>query len=200
MDLKQKIKDFQLIPAIKFRNHRHYLWEDFLRKYNCDTICEIGIRNGENFELITRHNPKEAVAIDCWIDNGVLSRNDRCYTQEELDNQYNEVKKLIKDKPFARIIRDYSFNAVKQFPDEYFDFIYIDADHSFEGCYRDIVDWYPKVKKNGILCGDDYNKRHHVTKNGSLDFGVVEAVRKYSKENNLEYFLLRPITWAVIKI
>jgi len=203
MDLNQKteeIKDFQAIPGVKINNNRAFLWEEFLRKYKCDVICEIGVRNGQNFELMIRHNPKEAVAIDSWIEDGVIGRNDCRYTQEVLDEQYNNFKADMADKPFVKILRAYSFDAVKQFDDDYFDFVYIDADHTFEGCYKDIVDWYPKVKKGGVLCGHDYVAKSHRTRYGErLNFGVIEAVQKYSKENNLEPFVLKPIVWAIIK-
>ena len=178
-------------------------WGHFIEKYDCKSICEIGVRDGRNFIKMIKHDSILAVAVDAWIDDGILARNDKCYTQKELDNQYNELKESLKDKPFVKIIRDYSFNAVKQFPDECFDFIYIDADHTFEGCYQDIIDWYPKVKKEGILCGHDYKAVRNIrTKEGEilkLKYGVIEAVDKFTKEKNLEFFILKPIVWAIIK-
>jgi len=201
MDLSQKIKDFQNIYYHYSR--KTWEWGTFIEKYDCKSICEIGVRDGRNFKRMIKHDSTLAVAVDSWIDDGILARNDKRYTQKELDNQYNELKESLKDKPFVKIIRDYSFNAVKQFPDECFDFIYIDADHTFEGCYQDIIDWYPKVKKEGILCGHDYKAVRHIgTKKGEtlkLKYGVIEAVDKFTKEKNLEFFILKPIVWAIIK-
>lgn len=37
------------------------------------------------------------------------------------------------------------------------DFVFIDADHSYEGVKRDIEIWLPKIKKGGLLGGHDYN-------------------------------------------
>jgi hypothetical protein len=194
-----KAKDFQAIPRSRVNHNGVWLWEEFMKKYNCERVCEIGVRNGQNFKLMIKHSPKEAVAIDPWIEDGILGRNDMCYPQEAMDVQYNQFKEDMKDLSFVKTIRDYSFNVAKQFPDEYFDFIYIDADHTFEGCYQDIKDWYPKVKKDGVLCGHDYNHRIAKTKKGHLTFGVVEAVRKYCKENKIEKFILKPIVWGMIK-
>jgi hypothetical protein len=198
-NLQTKSRDFQLTPKIKVNHNSTFQWEVFMRKYNCERVCEIGVRNGQNFKLMLKHGPKEAVAIDPWIEDGILGRNDMRYTQEQMDDQYNIFREEMKDIPFVKIIRDYSFNAVKNFPDEYFDFIYIDADHTFEGCYQDICDWYPKVKKGGVLCGHDYTRRIAKTKDGEIPFGVVEAVRKYSNENKIERFILKPIVWAMIR-
>ena len=201
MKLNQKIKDFQNI----YYHHSKKTWEwrTFIEKYDCKSICEIGVRDGRNFKKMIKHDSTLAVAVDSWIDDGILARNDKRYAQKELDNQYNELKESLKDKPFVKIIRDYSFNAVKQFSDECFDFIYIDADHTFKGCYQDIIDWYPKVKKGGILCGHDYKAVRNIrTKEGEilkLKYGVIEAVDKFTKEKNLEFFILKPIVWAIIK-
>lgn len=202
MELNQKIKDFQ---NIRYRySKRFWEWGRFIEKYDCKSICEVGVRNGRNFMKMIKHDSTLAVAVDVWRDDGILARNDHCYTQEELDNQYNQFKKLVKDKPSVKVIRDYSFNAVKQFPDECFDFVYIDADHTFEGCYQDIIDWYPKIKKEGILCGHDYRAMNHIQskktgKRLELRYGVMEAVNKFAKEKDLEFFILKPIVWGIIR-
>ena len=55
----------------------------------------------------------------------------------------------------AEVIKDYTTNAAKVLPDEYLDFVFIDADHTSEGVLRDIEDWEPKVKKGGYVMGHD---------------------------------------------
>lgn len=46
--------------------------------------------------------------------------------------------------------------AAKNYADESLDMVFIDGDHSTEAVKRDIALWWPKVKKCGILAGDDY--------------------------------------------
>jgi hypothetical protein len=46
--------------------------------------------------------------------------------------------------------------AAQLFPDEAFDFAYIDDDHDGDGPLRSLSAWYPKVKAGGVLCGHDY--------------------------------------------
>lgn len=43
------------------------------------------------------------------------------------------------------------------YPDESLDFVFIDADHSYEEVKRDIISWFPKIKPNGFLAGHDYH-------------------------------------------
>jgi len=38
-----------------------------------------------------------------------------------------------------------------------FDFVFIDADHSYEGVLCDLVWWWPLVAHGGYLCGHDYD-------------------------------------------
>jgi len=55
-------------------------------------------------------------------------------------------------------IEDYSINAVKQFSDNYIDFLFIDGDHSYDAVVKDIECYLPKMKKNGIMAGHDIVK------------------------------------------
>lgn len=193
MDINQVIEDLQKVRW----KRKHYVWEPFMRKYNCNIICEIGVCRGNNFREMIKHNPKVAVAVDSWVDDGAVSRNDGGYSQEELNKQYEDFKKSMSDKPFVKIYREYSFDAVKNFEGNYFDLVYIDADHSYKGCLRDINDWYPKVLKGRFLLGDDY--RIYEGKRPGVSFGVIEAVNTFAKKNNLEFFELRNFGWGIIK-
>lgn len=100
------------------------------------------------------------------------------------------------DKPFVKICREYSFDAVKHFKDNYFDFIYIDADHTYSACLKDIEDWYPKVKPGRFLLGDDYRVAKLRT---GVEYGVIQAVKDFSKKNNLNYFEMPRYGWGIIK-
>lgn len=50
--------------------------------------------------------------------------------------------------------------ALDAFPDAFFDFVYIDGyAHTGENQGRTLFDYYPKVKKGGMLAGHDYHKK-----------------------------------------
>lgn len=77
------------------------------------------------------------------------------------------------NKERQKLIKEYAFNVLKPYSnkiefiyedsssfseklqDETLDFIFIDGDHSYEGFIRDLKNYYCKVKKGGIVSGDD---------------------------------------------
>lgn len=72
-------------------------------------------------------------------------------TQKELDEIADKLRNL--DATFLRMTSE---KATKQFSNGYFDFIFIDGDHSYESVKQDIEMWLPKLKEDGVLAGDDY--------------------------------------------
>ena len=58
------------------------------------------------------------------------------------------------------------------------DFVYIDALHDYESVKRDIQDWFPKLRSEGILCGHDYNEGNE---------GTIQAVNEFSEETGFEF-------------
>jgi len=53
---------------------------------------------------------------------------------------------------------DFSTNLelIKSFPDEYFDFVYIDGDHSYKGAKSDLINYFRKLRSGGVIAGHDY--------------------------------------------
>jgi len=192
MELNEMIKDIQEVRV----KGRHRFWYPFMRKYNCKRVCELGVREGRNFIRMIDHRPKLAVAVDCWVDDGVQARNDIGLNQDRLDQQYESFKALVGYKPYVKICRGYTFDVAKEFPDEYFDFIYIDADHTYEGCKRDINDWYPKLRHGGFLIGDDFRYSKNKL---NIRFGVIEVVTEFSLVNHLSVFFLPLHNWGIVK-
>lgn len=77
--------------------------------------------------------------------------------QDEQETIYAEAKERMAEfgKRVA-FIRDYSTKAVEKFPDCYFDWVYVDAVHDYEGALNDMIDWWPKVRPGGVMAGHDY--------------------------------------------
>jgi hypothetical protein len=73
----------------------------------------------------------------------------------------------------AQIIKGYTTEVAETLEDGSLDFVFIDADHGYEGCLRDIKAWAPKVRKGGYVMGHDI---HFPT--------VQQAVTEYYGENS----------------
>lgn len=58
---------------------------------------------------------------------------------------------------FIEVIPIDSLNASLDFPDNFFDFVFIDSGHTYELTKAEIRLWYHKVKYGGTLAGHDYS-------------------------------------------
>jgi FkbM family methyltransferase len=157
---------------------------------------EIGVLKGDYSKIILERWHKGTLfLVDTWrhIDSYIdMNGQDDKYHYDCLIKTCENIKPW-QDR--AHVIRMDSVSAANMFPDEYFDFIYIDADHSYEAVVRDLKAWWPKIKKGGLFCGDDYipddgdiwltvgNESTYAGK-----FGVRRAVNEFVKENNLHIF------------
>jgi hypothetical protein len=84
-----------------------------------------------------------------------------------------------------------SVETLRRFSDGYFDWIYIDANHSYEGVRRDIDEAKKKVKREGLLVFNDYTFWSH---REFMCYGVVQAVNEFALAEDWEvlYLALEP--------
>jgi hypothetical protein len=73
-------------------------------------------------------------------------------------NEYKNALNTIGIDANHKLLRLTFDDALDIFPDEYFDFIYVDGfAHTGEEGGKTLVDWYRKLKIGGIMSGDDYH-------------------------------------------
>jgi predicted O-methyltransferase YrrM len=77
---------------------------------------------------------------------------------EELgaDRVYAQFQENTADYSFVHIVREPSADASHAFIDGSIDWLFIDAEHTFDHVRSDVQRWYPKVKPGGIISGHDY--------------------------------------------
>jgi hypothetical protein len=143
--------------------------------------AEIGVEKGIFSRRLCEKIPGlKLYSIDAWMPYKYagLAHNGKSTNRQ---NKYYEEAK-IRLAPFnCEIIREYSMDAVKRFEDESLDFVYIDAHHGYEFVKEDVEEWAKKVRKDGIVAGDDY----YVFPNSGND-GVIKAVDEYVAKNNIK--------------
>lgn len=140
-----------------------------------DICAEVGVWRGDYSKQILSRDPKELHLIDPWKHQKALWT--RWAKGQAVLDAYKIVCDRFHDNDRVTIHRKDSTDVF--LGDNYFDWVYIDADHSSESVWRDLNHWWPQVKVDGFLCGDDYNWKHQETK------GPQVAVDKFVKENNL---------------
>lgn len=90
--------------------------------------------------------------------------------------------------------------------DNHLDWVYIDAQHSYDGCLEDIELWFPKVRKWWLVSWHDY----YTAKKWSLiwdtkkryveDFWVEQAVNDFCKKHGYKVNVTdKDYTWWFIK-
>lgn len=89
----------------------------------------------------------------------------------------------------AKVIRKPSITAAGIIPDRSLDFVFIDADHSYEAIKDDIGAWQHKVKVGGYLGGHDYDNTEYPC------FGVKRAVDEWAAERGITLELGENYTW-----
>ena len=65
------------------------------------------------------------------------------------------------DKPNIHMMEMSGAMAAPMFADGSLDFVYIDAEHTFEAVSADIRLWLPKIKPGGAIGGHDYDSAKH---------------------------------------
>lgn len=153
-------------------------------------ICEIGIFMGEFARFLHSLEPSELVLIDPfeeWCYSGNQDGNHGMTVYLPLVYEYMRAD-------FARdlnikIERGLSGDVLPKLPDDHFDFIYIDGDHSYLGVKRDLLLCSKKIKRDGIIAGHDYavNKAKCWE---NYDFGVQQAVNEFCTEQGWEIIAL----------
>jgi len=165
--------------------------------------AEIGVYRGALSKwLLTTFANLHLVMVDTWKTNQTLD----CELREGFRPQkwWDKVHREALDKtsPFSNrrsVVKKPSLLAAKDFPLDFFDFVFIDAGHQYPEVLSDIQVWTPKVKHGGVVCGHDIdNPRRHAK---TFNWRVRQAVEKYLS-NNPGSLLLGPpetMTWFFVR-
>lgn len=135
---------------------------------------ELGIAEGKFSEkLLAKSELSLLYSIDMYS-------GDRGHDDAQHQSAIERLKKFGSRNNILRMRFD---EAVKLFPDNYFDIIYIDGyAHTGQDEGRTLYEWYPKLKSGGIFSGDDYSEKW--PKN-------MEQVNRFISENKLELHIVK---------
>lgn len=141
--------------------------------------AEIGVFGGDLSARLLARPDLQLIMVDSWEGEGAAYQKDSGdwhagLSQPKQDNYFAMARNAVGFADGrAEIIRGRSVEAAKTIEDGSLDFVFIDADHSYEGCKADIVAWWPKIKAGGLLSGHDYENE------AFPKFGVTRAVHEF---------------------
>lgn len=156
----------------------------FLNKnYLLGEAAEIGVAYGENAKQILDHwRGVKLHLIDPWMTQPWDEYTDST-NKIDFDGAFKYCMNLLEShKSRIKPIRVMSDDAVKMYRDGFFDFVYLDGNHSEPQITRDLVNWFPKVRKGGIFGGHDYMDESSDT----YQCQVKSAVDRFVQERGLK--------------
>lgn len=164
--------------------------EIFIKKYKPKCVVELGSWMGVSTVFMAQLLEDNALlyAVDDWTADTDICIQANAEVRALLPTLYQQfLSNIIHAKLCEKIIpvRKKTLAAAKDLNVQA-DLIYVDASHDEESVYNDIINWYPKLNKNGIMCGDDWisfaSVRKAVTR-AALFLGIT-----VSSDGNFWYF------------
>lgn len=149
--------------------------------------AEVGVLYGINAKHILQDlNIKLLYLIDPYIPYPEyldIKTSFATYAQNLADKNLDPYKNKIDWKIMM------SADAVNLIPND-LDFVYIDGNHAYEFVKEDIKNYWPKIKKGGVIGGHDYYNQPPARE-------VKKAVDEWVAENNLKLYTGNCDWWVV---
>ncbi len=143
-------------------------------------VAELGVNKGDFSEKILRINGAAKLhLVDPWGDNWRYHDGLKAQVQQRFANEIAQGR--------VQLHVGYSTEVGRTFPDQYFDWIYIDTTHTYALTKAELELYGPKMKPGGIMAGHDYIDGQW---NRMMRYGVIEAVNEFCVNHNWELLYL----------
>ncbi len=130
--------------------------------------AEFGVAGGVfSAQILAENRPAKLHLIDPW-DTARYGEAELARVRERLGDELAGGR--------AVLHRGYSLEVLPDFPDGYFDWVYIDTDHRYESTAAELSACRKKVAPGGLIAGHDYTTGNL---GRGLRYGVIEAVNEF---------------------
>ena len=160
-----------------------------VERYDNAHFVEVGSWKGRSasYMAVEILNSKKRIKFDCvdtWLGSVEHTDPHSPFFVEELinDKDWLYYQFLNNTRPVCDIIKPVrlsSLDSVNLYENRSLDFVFIDASHEYDDVKKDILAWYPKIKKGGIIAGHDFT---------TFD-GVRQAVDELIINKGMNYVL-----------
>ena len=156
---------------------------------------------------------KKNVGIELGVAGGSFSTRivesgkfDKVFGVDTYDDYYHHIDEYREAISQVGLKSNYSLlrmtfeEALSLFPDEFFDFIYVDGfAHTGQEGGQTLADWYPKLKVGGIMAGDDYHDDWPLVQWAVNDFASALGVGLTVTEKTESHSYNRYPSWFITK-
>ena len=198
------------INSIKelFKTHkknRNALWIQLINTISQKKkvrIAEIGVWKGHFAYQVLKNCPniEKYYLVDPWrhLNDWEKPLN---VSNEQFDSAFETtMKKLDFAKDKICVLRGTTLEVADQINDSELDLVYIDGDHTAKGIVIDLIKLFPKVKKGGVIGGDDYVDKIHQHDPNLFDPTMVKpVVNGFVAAHKVKYFFSNSNQFAFIK-
>ena len=183
--------------------------------------AEIGVWMGNTSTLFLKNNLKKLYMVDAYSIEPYKENTEMSYQeylakyqpitgeiapagfQKFYDRVYKEIQTRFSTFEEVQICRMTSDEWFEQYlaakghgNDEMLDWIYVDGDHSYEGCLKDLNNAKEIVKPGGLILGDDYGWPDAKWQKK----GVTKAVNEFINKNNITNMIRHGMTQYEIRL
>lgn len=157
--------------------------------------AEVGVHVGEmSAQLLQGHFGLHLIMVDRWQRRPDDETDPNWYSRPQSFFD-GAMTKALEATRFAaerrRVTHKSSVEAAAEVEDGTLDFVFIDADHGYQGCRDDIQAWLLKLKPDGLLCGHDYNRPQWPRE------GVKRAVDEFAAKHGVVVETDKDNTWFI---
>lgn len=149
--------------------------------------AEIGVWNGGfSASILDVTAPSELILIDPWDLLSAQPKDEMTHGRHEdsdfMAEMFGNVRSRYGALPNVKIRKGFSAEELETFPDDYFDWVYIDGNHLYDFVLKDLEVSFRKVRKGGIIAGDDFfwkkDGRTHVKD------AVLDAIKQQGRSKH----------------
>ena len=163
-----KVLPREIRMKLRSANKRKFLLEQMPKNSVC---AEIGVFEGDFSEQILKIvKPKKLYLIDPWP-------KEESKWEKKYLKVLNRFQSEIKDGRVV-VFRYFSHDVIEKFDDDFFDWIYLDGGHSHDNLIEQFSDYFPKIKSNGFVTGDDYGRDNVTVYGDEVTRAVDEFISK----------------------
>lgn len=158
---------------------------------------EVGVWRGEFSAYLLSHWPGKLWLVDSWEERENYLDVANVSREQHAANYQAALDAVAPHAGRVDIIKGCSVCAAPFFDGGCLDFVFLDAEHSYEAVTEDLNAWLPKLRPGGLMCGHDF-----LNYSGPLgEFRVKAAVLDFTRERGAQVYASRepwPSLWYFV--